>query len=52
MSDSSFAYSSARIRCLENKLLSGPVYEQMADASSTVMRELQKEIIMQCFPMS
>lgn len=35
MSETGFAYSSARIRCLENKLLSGPVYEQMADASST-----------------
>jgi len=35
MSESNFAYSSARIRCLENKLLSGPIYEQMADASST-----------------
>lgn len=35
MSDTGFAYSSARIRCLENKLLSGSIYEQMADASGT-----------------
>lgn len=34
MSDLNFAYSAARIRCLENKLISGALYEQMADASS------------------